>query len=245
MTLWQQQSLDFPIPPQYCTFDHFIASPNQTLLNTLKNVHPLHYGFRGSHLIWAANGHGKTHILRAYSAYWQKRGVLNHYQALKIHPQDIFTLVDRLPKDELVFILDDIDTLAGQPHHERSFYELFNRAVQCDKMLLLSASRCPHEINWTLPDIRSRLHLLQINHLLPACAKDAMTSLRAYAQQLDLKINDHLLRFIHHHFVRDAAFLRQLLERAHRLSLQRQRPIDYRLLREAATTIRLRYLQCL
>lgn len=198
------------------TFDNFIVGPSNKFAytaakaiaadpggqiskgNSLANYNPL--------FIYGNSGLGKTHILNAIS-YEVKR----NYPDMKVvyikseeFLNEFMTCLANKTTDDFhekyrnidVFLVDDIQFIAGKTATEEEFFHTFNSLVDNGKQLVLTSDRPPKEIQSLTDRLRSRfvsglLADIQTPEFETRCA-----IIKRKAELLDFVIPDAVIQYI-------------------------------------------------
>jgi chromosomal replication initiator protein len=198
------------------TFDNFIVGPSNKFAytaakaiaadpggqisqgRTLSNYNPL--------FIYGNSGLGKTHILNAISYEVQR-----NYPDMKVvyvkseeFLNEFLTCLGNKTTDEFhekyrnidVFLVDDIQFIAGKTSTEEEFFHTFNALVDNGKQVVLTSDRPPKEIQSLTDRLKSRfvsglLADIQTPEFETRCA-----IISRKAELLDFKIPDNVVRFV-------------------------------------------------
>lgn len=136
------------------TFDNFITGSNQELCDMLQSLHPFNYGYENSIYCWSDNGNGKSHLLRAYCAYWQEQGISVNYISCGNMALDEVGII---PNQFSVMVFDDIQTVVGNREREDGLLSMLIQCYERDIPLLCSSNSPPAEFGCILNDIATRL----------------------------------------------------------------------------------------
>lgn len=162
-TLPEQLSLGLA-PKTDASFANFWVSPENEI--PVAALHQFCRGIGDSNvLIWGFNSCGLTHLLEACSrraqaplAYLPLRDALDLDPALVIANLETVKLV----------CIDDVELIAGRSEWELAIFHLYNRLRDLGHMLLLASHEKPTAIDFSLPDLRSRVLgsvIYKIDHL--------------------------------------------------------------------------------
>jgi len=150
--MFTQLTLDLGLQDSF-TFDNFINSENQLLLELLKKQ-PL--DAEKQVYIWGARNAGKTHLLQALCQYFSQQnlhaGFMPLQQLIEYSPE-VFKGLEILD----VCCIDDVQLLQGRPDWQEALFNLINRSRQTAGRLVFGASQVPDKLNIELKDLLSRL----------------------------------------------------------------------------------------
>ena len=175
--------------------------------------------------LWGQGGVGLSHLLQASCHYAQAQGLKVQYLPLKdlaeFSPTSLF---DGLELMDLV-CLDNVERVLGQLEWEQALFSLYNRLKDGGKRILISAKQGPHQLNITLPDLKSRFSwglVFQLNAMSDEQKQKAL-QLRAKLRGLDL--SEEVAQFILHRAPRDTHQLFHCLDCLDEASLAEQRKL--------------------
>lgn len=171
---------------------------------------------------------GKTHLLMAVVA--EKKGGQAQYlplQELVAKPPEILEGLEKTP----VICLDDIDAIAANERWEQALFHLFNRCQTNQSKWVVAGRQTPLNLPIELADLRSRL-AWGITVKLPRLADEQrLRVVDQQAQHFGLKLSNEVKQFIIKRAPRDLSSLTELLYRLEQASLQEQKPISIRFIK--------------
>ncbi len=202
------------------SFEHFVAGPNARALGAVRQL----LGERGAPAVYlyGEEGVGKSHLLQAACRFCGRSGQPGFYLPLapaeNWHPG----MLEGLESMRLV-ALDDLHAIAGDQLREEAVFHLFNRLRDSGTSLLMAAVRRPGDLEWALPDLRSRLAWGLVERLQPLDDEALLDALRKRAEMRGLELPDETARYLLSRFPRRASTLFHLLDRLDRAALAAQR----------------------
>lgn len=205
------------------TFDRYVAGPNSELIDELRRRRG-----RGFQCVWlfGAPGVGKTHLLQALcheqagSAYVPARRIAA--SALSLTGYGQFGTVS----------VDDLEHWLGRRESELAFVGLYNQLAAQEARLVVTARRSPLEIDFTLPDLRSRLRAAACYRIAPLDDADRARLLRAAARRRSLVLAPEVVRYLLSRTDRDQRELLRLLDSLDQSSLAAKRRITVPFVKE-------------
>ncbi len=153
-------------PPDAPSFQNFYTGNNALLLNCLKNFslkigEPYVY-------IWGHSGAGCTHLLQACCHTAQQQGFSVAYLPLntlkRINSAEIFRGLETVD----MVCIDELESLVDDNIWQESLFHFYNRLQEQARYLLIAAKNSPNQLNFSLPDLISRLSsgvLFQVREL--------------------------------------------------------------------------------
>ena len=199
------------------TFDNFISGPsNKFAYTAAKAVASNPGGILNDGLnitdynplfIYGASGLGKTHLLNAISnevsakfpdltiKYISAEEFANEFIAA-LGNKTVNEFHDKYRNNIDLFLVDDIQFIAGKTQTEEEFFHTFNALVDNGKQVVLTSDRPPKEIHSLTDRLRSRfvsglLADIQTPEFETRCA-----IIKCKAQLLNFKIDDNVVEFI-------------------------------------------------
>jgi chromosomal replication initiation ATPase DnaA len=141
----KQLSLDLPHRAALGAEDFLVSDCNRGAVRLIDSWPEWH---DNAQLIIGSPSSGKTHLARV----WQARS-----GAEAIAPDDLDVGALKTMTEGTSLIVEDIDR-AG--YDEKALFHLLNLAREKRLFVLLSAREAPNRVDFTLPDLRSRLNAL-------------------------------------------------------------------------------------
>ncbi len=175
-------------------------------------------------IVTGLEGNGKTHLLTLWLAKSGGAAVTTE----RLLAEDTFSLTAQTA----CLALDDADKLVGNAEAEEKLFHLYNRLKEIKGSLFLTMSCGAGQAGWRLPDLRSRLVTLPMAALLPPDDDllDALIVKQFRDRQVTL--DPGVVSYVARRAPRDAAGLRNLIDRLDRESLAAGRKVSVSLARE-------------
>jgi DnaA family protein len=206
--------------PEIAAFESFIEGDNGLLLKLLKQS-AQHQGELQIYC-WAETGSGKSHLLQATCRLAVQHGHTASYlplaQLLAYSPQ----IFENLESLQLVCI-DDLDSIAGLTDWEQGLFSLINRCRVHGTRLVLAATKTVNDLNFSLPDLVSRLGWGPVFQIRPLSDADKLKVLQSRAQARGIELPDAVGQYMLRHYHRELRFLCEQLDTLDRASLVEQR----------------------
>jgi len=203
-------------------FDNFVGAAARVLADGIAD---------GSSRAWLLSGPagvGKTHLLMAAHAAHAQGSA---YLAL---PQVAGSLADVAPMFEQhrLLALDGLEAIIGNRDDEVALFDLHNRVLDRGGQLLYAARGTPEQLEFALPDLRSRLAQATRLPLSPLDEAQRLELLRSRATQRGLVLDDASAEWLMRRCDRDLGSLMEVLDELDRASLAAQRRLTVPFLRE-------------
>jgi chromosomal replication initiator protein len=213
---WRRKSLDGPergngardtaFNPRN-TFDTFVVGNNNTFAHAAalavaqapgKSYNPL--------FLYGGVGLGKTHLLHAIGHY-----VVGHKKAAKVTyvSSEKFTneFIDAIQNNQLVrfrrryrqsdvFLIDDIQFLAGKERIQEEFFHTFNTLHEARKQIVLTCDRPASEIQNLEQRMVSRFEWGLVTDLQPPDVETRLAILRKKEKMMGVELADDVLNFL-------------------------------------------------
>ena len=169
-------------------------------------------------VVTGLSGSGKTHLLNLWLGKSGGRSVSG--------AELVATPATLLTASAKCIAIDDADALAGNNAAEEALFHLYNHIQTSKGSLLLTMARGAGLAGFVLPDLRSRLLTLPVAALGPP--DDALLSALIVKQFRDRQIalDAGVVAYVAAHGARDAASIRDLVERLDRAALAEGRKIS-------------------
>ncbi len=215
----QQLPLGITLKPGV-SFENFVPGSNIQALASiqsclLQHENPFIY-------LWGATSTGKSHLLQAAC---HQADTLNLHVAyiplLQIHSFSA-AMLEGLDQFDLV-CLDDVEQVAGLAEWEQALFNLYNNLQASNARLLVTASCSPTALEFTLPDLISRLSWGLNYRLHPLSESETIEALLKAAIERGLKMPEETAHYILKHCPRDMGSLLDILDQLDKASLAAQR----------------------
>ncbi len=210
-------------------FETFIEGENAQLVCHIKSLLTGDNQFPNASqrlsVLQGPSGSGKTHLLLGSCEFADTCGLSHQYfdlHSLKDMPPEM--LLGLLNKDVIcIDNLDEVDNLSGW---QRAIFDAINQFVENESRLLLIATKMPiNKMNYTLPDLKTRLTWgtnFSVNTLSDT---GKMKALRLHMNALGIAFTDDAITFLLKRCSRDMHQLISTLDTLDKASLQNQRKV--------------------
>jgi DnaA family protein len=218
-TFGQQQSLALKWP-EHLSFENFQPEGNTQVLSHLRKC-VVGEGEFCTFLYALSSGVGRTHLLQAVCHAVTQAGKLAAYLSFKKsnYSPEILDGMDSMS----LMCLDDIECIAGQRIWEEALFELYHRLLEKKVCFIISAGCLPQEIQWELPDLKSRLSAANIFQILPLSDDERVKVLAQRASVRGLELSKEVGQYLLSRFPRDMPTLLHTLDVLDSAALAAQR----------------------
>ncbi len=206
------------------TFENFYVGPNPEVCTYLQEM----LQGKGDRFIylWGCRGSGRSHLLQACCHLASEINFSTVYLPLAQEEEPLSPdVLSGLEWVDMV-CLDDIDAIAKQPAWEEAFFHLYNRIIDGQTKLVVTASLPPREMIFQLPDLISRLSAAVIFQVQPLNVEEKLKAIKLHAKMRGMHLVDevgfYLIRRTNGNLMRAC----QYLERLDRVSLAQRRRLS-------------------
>lgn len=172
--------------------------------------------------LWGGEGTGKTHLLQGACREATILGRTAAYVPLALHSRLQPELFANLEQLDLV-CLDDIQRIAGLPEWEEALFHLFNRLLERNAGLLITADCSPSALPIQLADLGSRLCWGTAYRLAALTDEEKQQALVESAARRGMRLAPETANYVLSHYSRDMGSLLAFLDRLDRATLAEQR----------------------
>lgn len=202
------------------TFDNFIVGPSNRFAHAaakavaadpagqISCVSPIFYTYNPL-FIYGPSGLGKTHLLNAISyevaknypemkiTYVKAENFANEFIA-SLGKKTVDEFHDKYRNNIDLFLVDDIQFIAGKTQTEEEFFHTFNSLVDNGKQIVLTADRPPKEIKSLTERLCSRFESGLLADIQPPEFETRCAIIKRKAQLLnfDLSKSDNVVEYI-------------------------------------------------
>lgn len=156
--------------------------------------------------IYGNSGLGKTHLLNAISyeikrnypdmkvLYVKSEDFLNEFIGL-LFDKEVDTFREKYRNID-VFLVDDIQYIAGKESTEWEFFHTFNALVDNGKQVVLTSDRPPKDIKSIIDRLRGRFESGLLADIQPPEYETRCAIIKRKAELLNFKIDDNVINYI-------------------------------------------------
>jgi DnaA family protein len=210
------------------TFASFLTARNGELVAHLRHVADTTPP--GS--TWLAGPHtaGKSHLLQAVcaAAPAQKRAAYLPLEALLPFGPGALEGADMLD----IACYDDVQVIAGLDDWENRLFTLWQRSVENGSTMLFAARESPLQVQYTLPDLKSRLSSSTIFAVRELNDEEQLEALYLRARLRGFELPPETARYLQRRFPRDMRSLCEVLDTLDDAAFAAQRRITVPFIKE-------------
>ena len=216
MPLSNQLPFDFVLYNEF-NFENFVVAENNLELIGLLQAEKVAENF---YFIWGEAGSGKSHLLQASCV----KHPNSAYLPLQIFVEEGESVLDGLEQLDLICI-DDVHLVISKSAWEEKLFALFNACQLNATSMLISSGLAPLELNFSLPDLKSRFSSGVTYQLHELDDIGKIAALKKRAQTAGVPLEDEVLNYIYLRSERSMSKLFSVLEQLDKLSLAQKRRI--------------------
>lgn len=209
------------------TLDGFyISDQNSHLISLLKDNN-----FLDDLYIYGTKESGKTFLLQAMCNFYNSNKKSSVYIPLKKaldYGVDIFEALEDID----LICLDGIEEIITDIEWEKAIFNLINKSLISGCRLILTSSKDLNSLNFTLPDLESRIRKIQSFELFPIDDKDIIDALMHISKLTSINLGDKEAKYLVTYSKRNITNLVHILESLDQLSMEMKRKITIPLIKE-------------
>ncbi len=214
----QQLPLGVRIPDR-AVFESFLTARNA---EAVEHARRMALGeLTGRAWICGPSGAGKTHLLQAVCVRASETGAAAYLPLRELRRFGAGAL-DGMRQVGCVCV-DDVDIVVGESEWERALFGMIRESEETQQRLLLGAGAPPALLQWSLPDLGSRMSAAAIFQLRPLDEMEQQEALQLRARLRGLELPDETSRWLQRRFPRDMHSLYELLDTLDEAALVAQR----------------------
>ena len=225
-----QLPLEFPHRPSLGREDFMVAGCNNEAVTNI-DLWPNWPYF--AICIYGPEGCGKTHLANVFAQIVAT--TTNHpyripfIKAHQLNKELSHTLFEKSPQ----IVIEDIQNLSNQ----ESLFHLYNTYRDLGGNILFTANKAPARINFTLPDLRSRMNIVPAIEIKAPDDDLLMALLVKLFTDRQITPSPELLEYLLKNMHRSFSYTRKLVEEIDNISLAKKRAISINIAKEAILTL--------
>lgn len=201
-----REEISLPLCDKF-TFETFVVGPSNRLAVAAAEEVAACPGRQFNPLfLYGASGLGKTHLLHAIGS-----RILSHWPACRLVVVDGETFTHhyvaslrerrsdrfrRFFRSVDVWLVDDIEFLAGKDHTREEFFHTFNALHQCGRQIVLTSNRSPRELRTMDDRLRTRFEAGLIADIVPPLIETRVAILQSRCELEGWEVPSDVLYFI-------------------------------------------------
>ena len=204
----------------------YTSQENAHLISLLKDSN-----FIDDLFMYGTKESGKTFLLQAMCNSYSSMNKSSLYVPLKKVINYGVEIFESLENIDLI-CLDGIEQVISKLEWEKEIFNLINKALISKSRLILTSSKNLKSLNFSLPDLESRIKKIQSYELYPIDDKDIFDALKYISQFKSINLGDKEAKYLVTYSQRDISNLVQILESLDQLSMEMKRKITIPLIKE-------------
>ena len=204
----------------------YTSQENIHLISLLKDSN-----FIDDLFIYGTKESGKTFLLQAICNSYSSMNKSSLYVPIKKVMNYGVEIFESLENIDLICI-DGIEQVISKLEWEKEIFNLINKALISKSRLILTSSKNLKSLNFSLPDLESRIKKIQSCELHPIDDKDLLDALKYISQFKSINLGDKEAKYLVTYSQRDISNLVQILESLDQLSMEMKRKITIPLIKE-------------
>ena len=204
----------------------FTSQENSHLLSLLKDS-----DFLDDLFIYGTKESGKTFLLQAMCNSYSSVSKSSLYIPLKKVMNYGVEIFESLENIDLICI-DGIEEAISKMEWEKAIFNLINKALISESRLILTSSKDLKSLNFSLPDLESRIRKIQSYELYPINDEDIFDALKYISKLTSINLGDKEAKYLVTYSQRNISNLVHILESLDQLSMEMKRKITIPLIKE-------------
>ena len=216
------------------TFEQFFSDSYREIVCQLKEV--AQNPFQKRFYLWGTESVGKTHLLQAACHEMAKVNLPAAYIPLKDYHSLSPDILQGMEQLALV-CCDDVNAIADQKDWQEALFHLYNRVLETNTALIVSANTSPNQLTIPLKDLTSRLQQMICYQLKPLQDDERRMVLQFRALQCALQLSTEVANYILDRWPRRMDQLITLLDELDKASMESQRHLTIPFVKEVMSRI--------
>ena len=204
----------------------YTSQENFHLVSLLKDS-----DFLGDLFIYGTKESGKTFLLQAMCNFYSSMTKSSLYVPLKKVMNYGVEIFESLENIDLICV-DGIEQVISKIEWEKAIFNLINKALISESRLILTSSKDLKSLNFSLPDLESRIRKIQSYELYPINDEDIFDALKYISKLTSINLGDKEARYLVTYSQRNISNLVHILESLDQLSMEMKRKITIPLIKE-------------
>lgn len=225
-----QMALNFPCRPSLGRDDFMVAECNMEAVSVIDSWPQWPYF---AVCLLGSAGCGKTHLANV----WAQRIAVETDRPYRIPfiraEQLTLELFRQLSEQSKYIVIEDLPELKNQ----EALFHLYNAYRDMGGNILFTSDKAPARINFSLPDLRSRMNIVPIYEIKEPDDNLLMALLLKLFSDRQITPTPELLNYLLKNMRRSFSYARKLVEEIDNISLERKRAVSIAIAREAIASL--------
>ena len=187
--------------------------------------------FQDDLFIFGPKESGKTYLLQAMCNSYSSDNKSSLYIPLKKAMDYGVEIFESLENIQLI-CLDGIENIISAIEWEKAIFNLINKTLLTKSRLIITSSEDLQSLNFSLPDLESRLRKIESYELIPIQDKDILDALLYISNLKSINLGDKEAKYLVTYSQRNISSLVHILESLDQLSMEMKRKITIPLIKE-------------
>jgi DnaA family protein len=187
--------------------------------------------FQDDLFIYGSKESGKTYLLQAMCNSYSSLNKSSLYIPLKKAMDYGVEIFESLENIQLI-CLDGIENVISSIEWEKAIFNLINKTLISKSRLIITSSEDLESLNFSLPDLESRLRKIESYELTPIQDKDILDALKYISKLKSINLGDKEARYLVTYSKRNMSNLVHILESLDQLSMEMKRKITIPLIKK-------------
>jgi len=187
--------------------------------------------FQDDLFIYGSKESGKTYLLQAMCNSYSSLNKSSLYIPLKKAMDYGVEIFESLENIQLI-CLDGIENVISSIEWEKAIFNLINKTLISKSRLIITSSEDLESLNFSLPDLESRLRKIESHELTPIQDKDILDALKYISKLKSINLGDKEARYLVTYSKRNMSNLVHILESLDQLSMEMKRKITIPLIKK-------------
>jgi DnaA family protein len=215
-----QQLLINDLPNLNYSFEAFYIFNDETafLVDLLQNF--LKQAEQNAILIQGNSSSGTTHLLHSMANLEKDNSILIDLEDTTLDAQMLYGL------DEFLICFDNLDNVIGKREWEEAIFALYNAAIFGDNYLLFASKKPLQQLNFVLPDLKSRLSQALSLNILPMNDRQKIAAILHFFQINNIKLPSSMVKTVLNSSAKDLKLTVNSLMSLNNLAWQNQQKLN-------------------
>ena len=177
----------------------YVIEQNKEIIYTLKSLNK--NSKKQFIYIYGESGSGKSHISISSCKYVNKNNLVSTY--IPLNNQEIKPEILENTDQMFLLCIDNLEKIIGIEKWEKALFNCFNYLLESEKNLLITSTKKPNELNYFLPDLKSRMCSCLSFQLHSPDDNQKLIILNIKAKLKELNLPSETAKFLLNHYNRN------------------------------------------